>query len=244
MSTRAVGALLMVAGASLVLGPAAPAFGGGSFMRFSQDAYAVGQEVEGRMVFEPQVTGGGRLSDGPWFAFMQPESSPSLEPSAVRDQAFRVDRLQMKPKGDGRYIARVGFVLPEVDHGRYELVFCNDPCVHLLRGYAFAFLRVTDATEAYVLEATNGLARSEDLIKLRTKVKQEVSALREDVQRLEARLATFESRSDDASNGSANLFSDGDIWLIAAPLGLAIVAVVLLLWRRRGAASWIRLRDS
>ena len=243
MNTRTVRALLMVAGLSLVLGLVPPAMGGGSFMSFSQEAYAAGQVVEGRMAFEPQVTGRGRLSDGPWFVFMRPESSSTLEPTVIREQAVRVDRLHLRRKADGRYVARVGFVLPQVDHGRYELLFCNDPCVQILRGYAFASFRVTDVTEASRLKATGRLAGSDELARLRKEVMHQVTSLQEDVQRLEAKLETIESRSDAGSNGSANMSSDGDTWRVAIPFGLTIIAVVMLLWRRRAADSWVQAEE-
>lgn len=113
-------ALVLVA---LVLMPAAPANAGGSWMEGDR-GYGVGERATFRGSFSMSGSLEGRLSDGPYVAYLAPIEIYDVD----HPRAVRLGEIRMVPSDVWGMIATVEFTVPAVPTGRYHLTYCNDPC--------------------------------------------------------------------------------------------------------------------
>ncbi|MGH2740637.1 MAG: hypothetical protein ACRDH6_09180 [Actinomycetota bacterium] len=110
----------------LVTSPAAS--GGGSVFEFNRSYFVPGDEAVGRTSFTARIKGQPRIEDGPWYAYLVPGDMwlrpPRIPPAAIPLGLITiVDRT-----GDVNALARIRFVVPDVDPGGYSVGICDDPC--------------------------------------------------------------------------------------------------------------------
>jgi len=106
-----------------VLLPAAPASAGGSWMEGDR-GYGVGEMATFRGSFSMSGSLEGRMSDGPYFAYLAPIGIYDVD----HPRAVRLGEIRMVPSDVWGMIATVEFTVPAVPTGHYHLTCCNDPC--------------------------------------------------------------------------------------------------------------------
>lgn len=110
---------------------AGPASAGGSWIHPLEDRYEPGDPAVLQGGFGPGQLGW--IEDGPFYAFLRvdpaaveaaaPEGWPYIDPSDLL-----LGELQIEPGGSWEMMATVEFVVPDVEPGLYDVVYCNDPC--------------------------------------------------------------------------------------------------------------------
>lgn len=187
----------------------------------------------------------GRLSDGPYVAYLAPIEIYDVDhPSAVR-----LGEIRMEPSDVWGMIATVEFAVPAVPTGHYHLTYCNEPCTvdgigDLIGGDAF-FVAPT-RQEALLLARVDRLswrlthARQEGRAKERRALEkleraQEIGARERTLAREE--IATLEVRI--AELGATPARDEQPL----VP-GWAIVVAALILAAGIAAAKIVRSRDA
>ena len=126
---------LCVAAVGIVLagGAASPAAAGGVMFSLDKRVYVPGEVVRAHAnVWLKSTIGGGRLEDGPYFAYLG-TSRELPSPPPIPPPAIALGEIAISPDDDGRYgTARLRFTLPDLEPGRYWIVNCNDPCTTTL----------------------------------------------------------------------------------------------------------------
>jgi hypothetical protein len=119
-------AILIVVVLGVVAG-GTPAQAGGSTFSFHNRWFAPGQVAAGRTQFGNASNEAGRVSDGPYFAYLI-RGDRWIEPPLVPRNAIRLAQIRMSRAANGFWWASVRFVVPNVRPGQYMVSMCNDPC--------------------------------------------------------------------------------------------------------------------
>lgn len=106
---------------------AVPAEAGGSVFSFHNRWFAPGQTVAGKTEFGTASNHAGRVSDGPYFAYLL-RGDRWIEPPHVPRDAIRVGQVEMSRAANGFWSASLRFVVPNVRPGQFMVSLCNDPC--------------------------------------------------------------------------------------------------------------------
>lgn len=109
---------------ALLLLPAAPANAGGSVMEPGRRGYGVGETATFRGSFSMSGSYEGRLSDGPYVAYLAPVEIYDVD----HQRAIRIGEIRMVRSDVWGVIASIAFTVPSVPTGRYYLTYCNEPC--------------------------------------------------------------------------------------------------------------------
>lgn len=126
MGTRWLAALLATVG---LLGPGEPASAKGSWFEPENLYQAAGNRVSLRTIFGSGAYEG-RVSDGPYFAYLVPGFRWFERPGSVPDYALPLGPITIRP-ATGNFccwVAALIFTVPDVKPGRYSITYCNDPC--------------------------------------------------------------------------------------------------------------------
>jgi hypothetical protein len=231
---------------ALALLPAGPASAGGSLMEGNR-GYGVGERATFRGSFSMSGSLEGRLSDGPYFAYLAPLEIYDVD----HPHAVRLGEIRMVPSDVWGMIATVEFTVPAVPTGHYHLTYCNEPCTvdgigDLMGGDAF-FVAPT-RQEALLLSRVDRLswrlthARQEGRAKERRALEklaraQEAGARERTLARGE--IATLEARIAELRAAPARdeqpLVSGWAIAVVALILAVAVAVVATAIVRRRDA---------
>jgi hypothetical protein len=233
---------------ALLLLPAAPASAGGSWMEPGRRGYGVGETAMFRGSFSLSGSLEGRLSDGPYVAYLAPVGIYDVD----HPRAIRVGEIQMVQSEVWGIIASVSFVVPDVPTAQYHLSYCNEPCTvdgigDLIGGGAF-FVAPT-RQEALLLSRVDRLTwrvaharqegrRQERQALERLERSQETHARELALAREEA--ATLEARVVDLRAASAReeepLVARWAVVIAALVLAVGILAAAAIVRRRHGPA--------
>jgi hypothetical protein len=104
--------------------PAAPANAGGSLMEPGRRGYGVGETATFRGSFSMSGSLEGRLSDGPYIAYLAPVGIYDVD----HPRAIRLGEIRMVHSDAWGVVATVSFTVPSVPTGQYQLTYCNEPC--------------------------------------------------------------------------------------------------------------------
>jgi hypothetical protein len=118
--------VLALAGAMLAF-PSGWASAGGSWLDTERPFYGVGEVVVAREHVSSGVSEG-KVSDGPYYAYLVPEPRWFNSPGPVPDYAVPLGPMSIEPGTIYRWVATVEFTVPDVPTGRYFIQYCNDPC--------------------------------------------------------------------------------------------------------------------
>jgi hypothetical protein len=173
------------------LGAGASASGGGSTFDFHRRWLAPGERVFGRTQFGEGGQGQGRVSDGPYFAYLV-RGDRFIEPPSIPRDAVRLGTVRMHRLGGGIWEASIRFVVPNVRPGTYTVSLCNDPCRNAYVG---------DLMGAWIsIAASVGQAKIRNLeARIEERIGQQMSdttsGLQQDLDLLRETVAAQQSRS-------------------------------------------------
>jgi hypothetical protein len=98
------------------------------------DEYAlVGESVTARATFFTEARGTGRIENGPWHAYLLPERT-WIEPPHLPAGVVDLGPIAVEEQGDGRALASIAFIVPDVTTGPYTIGICNVPCTDSFLG--------------------------------------------------------------------------------------------------------------
>lgn len=188
---RRIGWLLGVVLFAFVPATAA-ASGGYAYLRFARDYYVPGEVARGSTRFWVEVATVEERE--PYDAYLLPART-AFEPPVIPDAAILVGELtiDLLPGEESPARASLGFGVPQVAPGAYQVILCNRPCrddsVGDLIGGSLNV--VASADEARLLNFGAALERRIDrrLFNHLEGVWTDISTLREDMRTLEARLS-------------------------------------------------------
>jgi hypothetical protein len=112
-----------------ILATAGPAAAGGSWLETKDPYYPPGSQATARGTFGPGAYEG-RVSDGPYYAYLVPGFRWFEKPGPVPDYAIPLGPITIRP-ATGNYCcwaASLTFTVPDLPPGRYSIDYCNDPC--------------------------------------------------------------------------------------------------------------------
>ena len=174
-------------------------------------AYGVRETATFRGSFSMSGSYEGRLSDGPYIAYLAPIGIYTLE----HPRALRLGEIQMVRSERWGMVASITFAVPEVPTGLYHLIYCNEPCTvngigDLMGGDAF-YVAPT-YREAALLARVDRL--SWRLAEARQNTRQErrtaetfdhrLDAQRHELAEAEVRVATLEAQLAEVRASAAN----------------------------------------
>jgi hypothetical protein len=107
----------------LFLASTSPAMAGGAWIE-GKRAYGVGDPATFRGSFSMSGSLEGRLSDGPYVAYLAPVRIYDVD----HPDALRLGEISMVRSDRWGMIASVSFTVPRVPTGKYHLIYCNEPC--------------------------------------------------------------------------------------------------------------------
>jgi hypothetical protein len=110
-----------------VFWPAAPAAAGGAVFQFAKEYYSPGDVVEGSTSVWMGRDAMSLLDQGPFEAYLVP-SDRWIDPPRIPAGSVHVGTVDFSVTGIKEAIARVSFVVPEVQSATYSISYCNDPC--------------------------------------------------------------------------------------------------------------------
>jgi hypothetical protein len=175
-----------------ILSAGGPAAAGGSWLETDEQYYPPGSPATARGTFGPGAYEG-RVSDGPYFAYLVPGFRWFEKPGSVPDYAVPLGPITIQP-ATGNYccwVASLTFTVPDLPPGRYSIEYCNDPCTvngigDLLGG---SFWIADNQEEARLLARIDRLeAKAESLKRIKRDLR-EAEAELADLQGAEAELA-------------------------------------------------------
>jgi hypothetical protein len=194
----------------LVLLPAAPANAGGAWMEPGRRGYGVGETATFRGSFSMSGSLEGRLSDGPYVAYLAPVEIYDVD----HPFAIRLGEIEMVRSERWGVIATIAFTVPDVPTGQYQVTYCNEPCTvdgvgDLMGGKAFyvaptreeALLRARVDSLTWRLADTRQDGRrqerlaTERLERSLAAEARELALAREEIATLEARVAELRPAS-------------------------------------------------
>jgi hypothetical protein len=112
-----------------ILATAGPAAAGGSWLETEDQYYSPGSQATARGTFGPGAYEG-RVSDGPYYAYLVPRFRWFEKPGPVPDYAIPLGPITIR-RATGNYCcwaASLTFTVPDLPPGRYSIEYCNDPC--------------------------------------------------------------------------------------------------------------------
>jgi hypothetical protein len=112
-----------------ILATAGPAAAGGSWLETEDQYYPPGSQATARGTFGPGAYEG-RVSDGPYYAYLVPGFRWFEKPGPVPDYAIPLGPITIR-RATGNYCcwaAALTFTVPDLPPGRYSIDYCNDPC--------------------------------------------------------------------------------------------------------------------
>jgi hypothetical protein len=112
-----------------ILATAGPAAAGGSWLETEDPYYPPGSQATARGTFGPGAYEG-RVSDGPYYAYLVPGFRWFEKPGPVPDYAIPLGPITIR-RATGNYCcwaASLTFTVPDLPPGRYSIDYCNDPC--------------------------------------------------------------------------------------------------------------------
>jgi hypothetical protein len=189
MRARLLVPTVLVAG---ILSAGGPAAAGGSWLETDEQYYPPGSPATARGTFGPGAYEG-RLSDGPYLAYLVPGFRWFEKPGSVPDYATPLGPITIRP-ATGNYccwVASLTFLVPDLPPGRYSIEYCNDPCtvngIGDLLGGSF-FIAQTEE-QARLLDRIERLERKAQLVSRLKRDLREAEAELADLQGAEAELA-------------------------------------------------------
>jgi hypothetical protein len=117
---------VLVAG---ILGAGGPAAAGGSWLETDEQYYPPGSQATAKGTFGPGAYRG-RVSDGPYYAYLVPGFRWFEKPGPVPDYAVPLGPITIR-RATGNYccwVASLTFTVPDLPPGRYSIDYCNDHC--------------------------------------------------------------------------------------------------------------------
>ncbi|MBI2238375.1 MAG: hypothetical protein HYU54_07625 [Actinobacteria bacterium] len=109
------------------LGAAGRALAGGSWLAPDRDLLTSGDRVTARGSFSLQGSLEGRITDGPYFAYLVP-AGEWIRPGYVPADAVLLGQLIITRGRAYGAVARTTFTVPAVRRGAYSVGYCNFPC--------------------------------------------------------------------------------------------------------------------
>ena len=227
------GALVAPTAIVIVMGAAPSASAGGAMFDLPKEFYVPGEVLRadtGVWLKSP----GGRLDDGPYFAYVSPVNG-RRGPRAPDDPVVTAP-IHVEPRGDERYgTATVSFTVPDVPPGRYWISNCNDPCTTSLGDLVPTdFTIASDASEARLLTITTRLEERLEMLRYRVASRvlgnrrvalaRRVHSLEQTLAGLEEEIAGLDRRPSQASSDTERSSSLGP--LLAFVLPAAILGAV------------------
>ena len=173
------------------LGAGASAGGGGSTFDFHRRWLAPGQRVFGHTQFGEGGQGQGRVSDGPYFAYLV-RGDRFIEPPDIPRGSVRLGTVRMHRLHGGIWEASIRFVVPNVRPGTYTVSLCNDPCRNAYVGDLMGAW-TSIAASAGQAKIRNLEARIEERIS--QQMSDTTSGLQQDLDLLRETVAAQQSRS-------------------------------------------------
>lgn len=123
---RALLCVALLSAGLLMSSPAAS--GGGSALDFDREYYVPGDVAIGRTLFTARIKGNPGIEDGPWYAYLVP-TRQWIDPPRIPASAIPLGPLTIVDRVDDvNALARIRFVMPDVEPGAYAVNVCNDPC--------------------------------------------------------------------------------------------------------------------
>lgn len=218
-------------------------------MEPGRPGYGVGETATFRGSFSMSGSLEGRLSDGPYVAYLAPiEIYDVDDPSAIR-----LGEIQMAHSGTGGVIATIAFTVPHVPTGQYQLTYCNEPCTvdgigDLMGGHAF-FIAPTreealararvDSLTWRLADARRDVRRQERLAAERLERSEatharDLAMAREETATLEARIAELRAAS---ARDEEPLVPGWAVVIAAIVVAVGILAAAIV--RRRHEPSFV-----
>jgi hypothetical protein len=226
---------------TLMVLPIGPSGAGGMTSFDFPDEYAlVGESVTARATFFTEARGTGRIENGPWHAYLLPERT-WIEPPHLPAGVVDFGPIAVEEQGDGRALASIAFIVPDVTTGPYTIGICNVPCTDSFLGdLGGGWLSIARTEEgAALLRRLDRTARQ--LHRERYRLAQRVRDLERPLEGLqsrldglegsvELRLTELEDRLRAALAAEPGL---GGLPWAPALLAAAVVAAAVLFARRR-----------
>jgi hypothetical protein len=221
--------------------PSGPAVGGGmSWFDFDRDYYVPGDHAVGETGFWTSEKDR-HLLDRTWHAYLIPGHG-WIEPPRIPDAAVPIGTVTLSG------LARVSFIVPDVEPGGYTVGICDRPCRHSYVGdLGGGWISVVESRqEARLRGMIDRLERRLDGVRgqLRKQgeradrranlLREEIGDLREATGKWERRQAWLETRLAQLEREPTGLTFDRAGWAVAA---LAIAALAASIWRRRRSSA-------
>jgi hypothetical protein len=125
---RARGVLIATATGSLLL-PASPALAnGGAYIALDGTHYEPGSTAVATAYVSVPAGKQGLLEQGPFYAYVLPESARIQEGEPIPDGAIRVGTFAIERERPTQFELAVEFLVPELDGDFYSVQMCNEPC--------------------------------------------------------------------------------------------------------------------
>lgn len=181
----------------------------------------------------------GRPEHGPFYGYLVRPTSDGPWPPPVPDDATYLGEIALdEPYSKTHTVARLTFMVPEVEPGDYRLLHCNDPCETSLGDIMTTPITITATEgEGTLLIATRALEQRVEILEFRADRLESALKMRRKVENvniatLRGQLATLAARVDDLQEVPESRVIEGSVGV-----GAALAAAGLFWVARRRRAS-------